>query len=179
MQLQHRLVSNYQLWIFNFIYFSIASSTSVSTAAVGTTTVAATTTTAATATTTVAAASPQCSSYTTINDATRLQTAAGANTCDQSIFSPSTGTWVRFSGAGGTQLATSAPGINLCDTQSTGWLSTALPASGATANGTVCFAWSSSTCNWDVAVLTTNCGSFYVYYLLAPPVCNARYCTQP
>ena len=179
MQLQHRLVSNYQQWIFNFIYFSIASSTSVSTAAVGTTTVAATTTTAATATTTVAAASPQCSSYTTINDATRLQTAAGASACDQSIFSSSTGTWVRFSGAGGTELATSAPGINLCGTQSTGWLSTALPASGATANGTVCFAWSSNTCNWNAAVLTTNCGSFYVYYLLAPPVCNARYCTQP
>lgn len=85
--------------------------------------------------------------------------------------------WVRFSGAGGTQLATSAPGSNQCGTQATGWYSSSLPTSGVTVNGTVCYQWSSNTCNWSNTILVTNCGAFYVFGLIMPPACNLRYCT--
>jgi hypothetical protein len=46
-----------------------------------------------------------------------------------------------------------------------------------TTNGTVCFEWSSNTCNWNTKIQVTNCGSYYVYQLGAPPVCSLRYCT--
>lgn len=119
----------------------------------------------------------QCSSYTTITDATRLQTAAGGSVCDSSIF-VSVPTWVRFTGAGGTQLATSAPGANKCGTQASGWYSSTLPSSGATVNGTVCYQWGANTCNWLQTITVTNCGSFYVFALIIPPACNARFCTS-
>jgi hypothetical protein len=53
-----------------------------------------------------------------------------------------------------------------------------LPTSGARVNRTVCYQWTSNTCNWSNNILVTNCGSFYVFGLIVPPVCNARYCTQ-
>jgi len=87
--------------------------------------------------------------------------------------------WVRFVGAGGTQIPTSAVGTGRCGTQATGWYSGEMPnALDAATNGTVCFEWQSKTCNWNTSVLVTNCGSYYVYRLNAPSVCNLRYCTD-
>ncbi|CAF4670635.1 unnamed protein product [Rotaria socialis] len=89
-------------------------------ATISSTTTTTTTTTITTATTTaiqIAAAGSECSSYTTISDSTRLTTATGGSTCDINYFSTTT-TWTRFSGAGGTQLATSAPGSKYYGIQS-------------------------------------------------------------
>ncbi|UJR29518.1 hypothetical protein I4U23_010735 [Adineta vaga] len=169
--------------------FSTTTSSSTTTTTVATTTIATTTaatTTVATttvATTTVATTAvsttssfSECSSYTTISDATRLTTAASGSTCDTSTFFSNV-TWVRFTGAGGTQLATTAPSANQCGSASTGWYSTSLPSSGTTVNGTVCYVWSGNNCNWSNTIRVTNCGSFYVFGLIAPPACNLRYCT--
>ncbi|CAF1385349.1 unnamed protein product [Adineta ricciae] len=142
----------------------------------GTTTTAVTTTTVVTTASTTTNSFSECSSYTNISDATRLTTASGGSACDSSIFSSST-TWVRFTGSGGTQLATTAPSANQCGTQASGWYSSSLPSSGSSINGTACYVWGSNNCNWSNAVRVTNCGSFYVFGLVTPPVCNARYCT--
>jgi len=98
--------------------------------------------------------------------------------CDQSSFS-SGPQWVRFVGEGGTQIPTSAVGSNRCGTQATGWYSGEMPnVLDTTTNGTVCFEWSSNTCNWNTKILVTNCGSYYVYRLSASPGCSMRYCTD-
>ncbi|CAF1082855.1 unnamed protein product, partial [Adineta steineri] len=126
-------------------------------------------------TTTTTSTAAQCYSYTTINDVTRLATAGSGSTTDYGLFS--TGTWVRFSGAGGTQITTSSPGLYHCTTYYSGWYSGSLPSSGETVNGTVCYTYSSSSCYYANIISVTNCGSFYVYDLVNPPVSNSRYCT--
>jgi hypothetical protein len=117
-----------------------------------------------------------CYSYTIINDATRLVTAAGGSACDQSLFSSSI-TLVRFTGAGGTKIVTTTPSIKQCGTQATGWYNGTMPAWGMTVNGTVCYSWSSNTCNWSNMITVTNCSSYYVYGLISPAHCTLRYCT--
>jgi uromodulin len=101
---------------------------------------------------------------------------AGVN-CDENIFN-SVPTWVRFVGEGGTQIPTSAVGPNRCSTSAAGWYSGQMPTdSDETTNGTVCFSWQSNNCSWTKNILVTNCGSFYIYQLTAPPGCQMRYCT--
>jgi hypothetical protein len=129
-----------------------------------------------TTTTSAISLASTCYSYTIINDTTRLVTAAGASACDQSLFSANI-TLVRFSGAGGTEIVTTAPVINQCGTQATGCYNGTMPVSGMTVNGTVCYNWGSSTCNWSNMITVTDCNSYYVYGLIIPPVCNLRYCT--
>ncbi|CAF3634840.1 unnamed protein product [Rotaria socialis] len=128
-----------------------------------TTTTTTATTTTTTTTTTTNGGSSECSSYTAINDVTRLTVAAAGSGCDRTLFSSYT-TWVRFNGASGTQLATSAPASNQCGTQGTGWYSGSLPASGVSNSGTVCYAWNSNNCNWSNTIQVTNCGSFHFMY---------------
>ncbi|CAF0823152.1 unnamed protein product [Adineta steineri] len=87
--------------------------------------------------------------------------------------------WVRFVGVGGTQIPTSPVGIGRCGADVTVWYSEQMPTGvGTTSNGTVCFHWTSSNCQWNSSIAVTNCGSYYVYQLSAPPVCNSRYCTD-
>lgn len=119
---------------------------------------------------------PQCSNYTLDTDATRLTNNTSGGGCDNSVFS--TALWVRFSGGGATRLASSAPAINRCGTSAPGWLVSGLPTSvGATTTGFVCYNWSSNICNWYNIISITNCNTFYVFLLVAPPTCSLRYCT--
>ena len=120
----------------------------------------------------------QCSTYTTITDGTRrASNTVLASLCDNTIFTASP-TWVRFSGAAGTQLSTTVVVINRCGTQATGAYTGTMPVSvGATTTGSVCYNWSSNSCNWSNSISVTNCNSFYVYALIAPPGCSFRYCT--
>jgi hypothetical protein len=75
-------------------------------------------------------------------------------------------------------IVTYTPAMNLCNTQAPGWHSGAVfPAVGGTASGTVCYNWSGYSCLWSNSISITNCNGYYVYYLIAPPVCNLRYCT--
>jgi hypothetical protein len=119
----------------------------------------------------------QCSTYTTITDGTRNAAyISGSYVCDNTVFT-STPQWVRFSCAAGTQISTSVVPIYQCGTQATGHYTGVMPAVGATTTGTVCYYWSSNTCNWSNSISVTNCNGYYVYALIAPPVCNLRYCT--
>ena len=135
-----------------------------------------TTTTTTTSTTTTAVYPAQCFSYTTNQDSTRLANATAGSSCDTALFSLYF-TWTRFLGLAGTDLATSAPSINRCGTSYPGWYIDALPAAGHTVVGTVCYAWITSSCLYNNLISVTNCGTFYVYGLVDPPVCNSRYCT--
>ncbi len=134
-----------------------------------------TTTTTTTNITTVASLPPQCTYYSSINDPTRLATAAGGTASDLSLFS-GTYVWYRFYGAGGTQIITSAPNYNQCGTYYSGWYAGTMPTYGNTFNGTVCYVFT-SICSYSNMILVTNCGSYYVYGLIDPPVSYARYCT--
>ncbi|CAF4229083.1 unnamed protein product [Rotaria sp. Silwood2] len=139
--------------------------------------VATSTTPTTSITTTTSTLSSQCYNYETIDDETRNKDKIGDMVCDQNLFS-SGPRWVRFIGAGGTQIPTEAVRSKKCGTQATGWYSGEMPnVFDTTTNGNVCFAWESNACAWKTNILVTNCGSYYVYQLIAPPVCNARYCT--
>ncbi|CAF4323525.1 unnamed protein product, partial [Adineta steineri] len=122
--------------------------------------------------------SPQCYNYTLINDPTRSVNVTTGSTCDQSLFN-SSAMWVRFVGVGGTQIPTSPVGISRCGTSATGWYSGQMPTGvNTTINGTVCYNYASNNCHWSNSISVTNCGSYYVYELSAPPDCDLRYCTD-
>ncbi|CAF0729171.1 unnamed protein product [Adineta steineri] len=121
---------------------------------------------------------PQCNSYTLINDTTRSVNVTTSGNCDQSFFN-SGAKWVRFVGVGGTQIPTRSVPIYRCNADAPGWYAGQMPTNpNTTKNGTVCFNWDSDNCNWDISISVTNCGSYYVYRLDAPPSCELRYCTE-
>jgi hypothetical protein len=122
--------------------------------------------------------SSQCYDYTTIDDPTRSVNQNSSSTCDSTFFSAGA-MWVRFVGTGGTQIPTSAVGINRCGADATGWYSGEMPnVLDTTVNGTVCYTWNSNSCSYSNQIQVTNCGSYYVYRLTAPPACYLRYCTD-
>jgi len=66
-----------------------------------------------------------------------------------------------------------------CSTSAPGWYSGQMPSvMDTTVNGTVCYTWSSNNCSYSNQIQVTNCGSYYVYNLRAPPVSGLRYCTD-
>ncbi|CAF0818704.1 unnamed protein product [Didymodactylos carnosus] len=119
----------------------------------------------------------QCFNYTTIRDTTRSVNYTGTAVCDIEVFN-STPIWVRFLGNGGTKIPTSAPNITHCGTDAPGWLNGVYPSiNGSTYSAQVCYYYSTNTCFWSNLVQITNCYSFFVFQLIAPPQCNLRYCT--
>ena len=121
----------------------------------------------------------QCLTYLNIsNDGTRLATnIGGTSTCDQTLFS--TSQWIRFSGLSGISLSNCPIATQSCGTDVTGWYSGVYPAiAGQSTEGKVCYRWTTDDCYWQNNINITNCNGFYVYYLSAPPICNARYCTM-
>ncbi|CAF1444308.1 unnamed protein product, partial [Didymodactylos carnosus] len=99
----------------------------------------------------------QCSSYITINDSTHN---------------------VAYGGGAGTIIVKSAPSINHCGTAAPGWYSGIYPSAiGSTTTGMVCYNANNNTCKWNNSISITNCTTFYVFALFAPPTCNLRYCT--
>ncbi len=121
-----------------------------------------------------------CSSYTTLNDPTRSVFATGyALGCDNTapFINRTTPIWSRFIGTGGTQLPLTTPGLNICGSVGTGWYSGVMPSSGQIVNGTACFTWTYSVCQYSQSISVANCGSFYIYLLPPAPACMMRYCT--
>lgn len=129
-----------------------------------------------TTTTTMIANLSQCDIYLTIDDGTRLATAPGNTFNDVSSFS-GVYTWCRFNGASGTRIVTSPPASNRCGGSYSGWYAGNMPTYGHTVNGTVCYV-SSNACNYINTILVTNCGPYYVYGLVDPPINYGRYCTE-
>ncbi|CAF3320480.1 unnamed protein product [Rotaria socialis] len=134
--------------------------------------------TTTTAATTTVYLPNQCSNYTLDTDATRLSTyTIGSSGCDVTTYA--TPLWVRFTGGGATQLATTTPQTYRCATSATGWLVSALPSTvGSVVTGLVCFNWSSNICYWSSTISVANCNTFYIFLLVSPSQCSLRYCTQ-
>ncbi|CAF3310255.1 unnamed protein product [Rotaria socialis] len=121
----------------------------------------------------------QCTTYSSINDMSRLSNYSSCCYCDSSYNG-----WYRFIGASGSQLITFPVNTGFCGTNAPGWWNGTHPSTvGATANGNFCANYAGYICNpsYSIAsVLATNCSGFYVYYLvpLACPGIYPRYCTM-
>lgn len=118
----------------------------------------------------------ECSNYITLaNETRRVFYSDTTEEGDCGLFGD--GTWVRFVPPAGTRVPISPVGNYRCGTEATGWYLGDYPINnGLTSSGAVCFTYDRD-CDWNSDISITNCGSFYVFYLKDPPVCNARYCT--
>jgi hypothetical protein len=87
--------------------------------------------------------------------------------------------WIRFQGQAGSIITSAAVSTLRCGTTYTGWYAGQYPATiYTTATSNACFYSSAATpCTPCNLMSITNCGSFFVFGLVAPPICNARYCT--
>ena len=119
-----------------------------------------------------------CNNYTVLSEADRAQGHIVINAsnyrCDRDDLVPG---WYRFQGAAGYQMADKCTLWNHCGTHETGWLSGAHPtiAEGVVTRR-VCFSWLYFCCGWYENIRVKNCGVFFVYELLKPNYCYARYC---
>ena len=87
--------------------------------------------------------------------------------------------WYRFVSPAGTRIAEEAPGYKYCGTALTGWMQGSHPTSlGQTVTRTVCFQWTSSTCQWSTEIKVRNCGHFFLYHLVDTPGCSYGYCAN-
>ncbi|UJR16627.1 hypothetical protein I4U23_003527 [Adineta vaga] len=119
----------------------------------------------------------QCSTYTTITDSTRRVT---YTSCCQNDYSQATG-WYRFMDGAGTQLVTTPLSQNnICSATYPGWWNGSLPGIVGSSNvGNICFSSSGSSCADKISsIIATNCGDYYVFYLVQIACCSSyRYCT--
>ena len=88
--------------------------------------------------------------------------------------------WYRFTSPAGNKLAQSPTGYGKCGAHWTGWSNATLPANaGDSVNIKICFdadVGNAIDCYESNQGKVTNCGSFFVYYLVNVPRCNLRYC---
>ena len=119
---------------------------------------------------------PECSSYTTLDDETRLDSYSVYKGCDQSSMPQPA--WYRFTGASGTRMPTSCVPMNRCGTHASGWMEGEHPTlREGIVSRKVCYHWSSKCCNWENNIEVRQCpGGFFVYKLVKPPHCSLRYC---
>jgi len=85
--------------------------------------------------------------------------------------------WYRFQGAAGTKMVTTCPLMDRCDTTFPNWLSGGHPtvAEGEVTRN-VCIN-RFARCQTSLFIQVKNCGSYYIYKLINPSVCPARYCS--
>ena len=96
--------------------------------------------------------------------------------CDQRHLHPLPA-WYRFSGEAGYRMPTSCVPKRRCGTHAPGWLNGSHPTiREGIVTRRVCYHWGSRCCNWKNDIQIQNCGAFYVYRLVKPPVCWLRYC---
>ncbi|CAF1396181.1 unnamed protein product [Rotaria sp. Silwood1] len=124
---------------------------------------------------------PQCTTYNTINDATRIVNYSSCCWCDSGYNG-----WYRITGSSGTQLVTYPVSTGYCGSNQPSWWNGTHPSTiGATTSGTQCVSYSGYLCysSYSInSVLATNCSGYYVYYL-QPLTCICcsiypRYCTM-
>lgn len=123
------------------------------------------------------APNPECSDYVELTDDYRnVSWVYDYARCDSGL-APG---WYRFAAGAGNWGLDYAPGDYSCGTHASGWFNGHPAGFGETSLQTVCYDWSGdgSDCTWSNDVDVTNCGSFYVYNLVAPPTCSLVYCGQ-
>ncbi|XP_015764445.1 PREDICTED: uncharacterized protein LOC107343379 isoform X3 [Acropora digitifera] len=122
----------------------------------------------------------ECYNYTVLDESNRAITYRGVTYfCDNRLSG-----WYRFLGEAGSKMSNSCVTGRLCGADMPGWLVGDHPSvSEGVALRRVCFASSisggspaTSCCLWSTYVMVRNCGTFFVYKLHRPPVCNLRYC---
>ena len=103
--------------------------------------------------------------------------------CDKEGYDYTSSRWegegfYRFMEPSGTMMPESSPETYHCGTGNPGWLNGHHSEEiGLEVEKEVCFASGSSSCgNGRVNIKVTNCGTYYVYYLVETPFCYLRYC---
>jgi len=115
-----------------------------------------------------------CNNYKNLTDAERKYDYVTKHPkCDNELNG-----WHRFQGDAGTKMVTTCPPINRCDAHFPVWLSEHHP---TVAEGTVrrkvCIGDSDDCCKDYRFIDVKSCGSYYIYNLINPGSCNARYCS--
>lgn len=127
-----------------------------------------------------------CSSYTTIDDPSRNVNYTGALwPCDNlPLFNTSNGgcAWIRFVGSGGELLASNSPDRFRCGAYMPIWTNGTLPTIIGT-RGNLIIIFSTPIMDLYLPNVPTGnvmyCpGNFYIYCLIPPVLCNARFCTE-
>ena len=94
--------------------------------------------------------------------------------CDRSFLEG----WYRFVGAAGTKMPTTRVPAYRCGTDWSGWLDGAHPTvEDGVVNRKVCFTDRTSVCKVTKTTSVKNCGSYFIYKLQPPPICDSRYCS--
>ena len=85
--------------------------------------------------------------------------------------------WYRFTGAAGTQMATSCVPEQHCGTGGPGWMTGELPkVAEGSVNRVVCYHLFGNCCKKKKKIMVRNCGGYFVYKLQKPPLCKLGYC---
>ena len=85
--------------------------------------------------------------------------------------------WYRFVGAAGTKMPTTHVPAFRCGTAWSGWLDGAHPTvEGVEVKRTVCLSNRVTGCRHLINIDVKNCGSYFIYNLIPPPICESRYC---
>ena len=117
-----------------------------------------------------------CYHYKNLSDANRkisYHTLYGSELCDKQL---SVG-WYRFVGASGTKMPTTRVPAYRCGTYWSGWLNAAHPTvEDGEVLRTVCFSDRSTGCKHSQVIIVKNCGSYFIYKLQQPSMCDSRYC---
>ena len=80
-------------------------------------------------------------------------------------------------GAAGTKMPTMPVPEYRCGADRSGWLKSAHPVvEDGEVKRTACFKFRDTDCESLKEISVKNCGPYYIYELLHPPVCNSRYC---
>ena len=115
----------------------------------------------------------ECSAYKELDSADRSVNQGVGYKCDQDL----TPGWYRFTGAAGTQMATSCVPQLHCGTQATGWMNGARPSEDeGIVHRLVCYSYLENCCRWHSNIMVRNCGDYFVYKLVKPKECKLRYC---
>ena len=118
-----------------------------------------------------------CYHYKTLSNAARKisnVTPYGSELCDKQLPSG----WYRFVGAAGTKMPTTRVPAYRCSTVWSGWLDSAHPTvEDGEVSRNVCFSDRLTGCKGVINIYVKNCSSYYIYELVQPPICWARFCS--
>ena len=118
-----------------------------------------------------------CYNYQNLSDANRkssyLTPTDGPSLCDNLLPKG----WYRFVGAAGTEMPTTRVPAHRCGTDWSGWLNGAHPTvEDGEVKRKVCFNRFPANCKYSMYISVKNCGSYFIYKLQQPTICNLRYC---
>ena len=97
----------------------------------------------------------------------------GSELCDKQLSEG----WYRFVGAAGTKMPTTRVPAYRCGTDWSGWLHGSHPTvEDGEVLRMVCFSGRPTGCKYLTRISVKNCGSYFIYKLQKPLICNSRYC---